>query len=141
MRKYRKGDIVKYKGEIFNKHMSLPEQDVFKLRARTIPLTVGEEYEVYSRNMDNDIALECDKIKPNKLCFPHSFFELVKESELPEEESKTVSAEVMFVGGNWEDKKRRAEEAYKRNPYQTTLPEYKKIIDENTEKARNMKGR
>lgn len=37
------------------------------------------------------------------------------------------------------DKERRKKEFKEKNPYGTTLPEYKKKIDENTEKAREMK--
>lgn len=43
-------------------------------------------------------------------------------------------------GDNWPDKRRRKEEWIKKNPYGTTLPEYRKKIEENSEKARAIKA-
>lgn len=42
-------------------------------------------------------------------------------------------------GDNWPDKKRKKEEWIEKNPGGTTLPKYKKKIEENTEKARAIK--
>lgn len=39
------------------------------------------------------------------------------------------------------DKVRRKQEYKEKNPYGTTIPEYQKRIDENTEKAREIKGK
>lgn len=42
-------------------------------------------------------------------------------------------------GDNWPDKKRKKAEWIQKNPGGTTLPKYKKKIEENTEKARALK--
>lgn len=39
------------------------------------------------------------------------------------------------------DKEWRKKDVIKKNPYATTLPEYQKKIDENTEKARELKAK
>lgn len=47
--------------------------------------------------------------------------------------------ETLFVGSNWPDKQAKKQRQIENDPYQTTLPNYKKKIKENSEKARELK--
>jgi putative FmdB family regulatory protein len=64
-----------------------------------------------------------------------------KLEECPETEQKCTrlisgGITTMFVGSRWPDKQARKKDI---KPGETTLPEYKQRIDENTEKAKEIK--
>jgi len=65
---------------------------------------------------------------------PKSWF---TETESPEIEGDTV----IFWRGGSPDQKRRKEERHKANPFETTLPEYRKKIERNSELAREAKAK
>lgn len=54
---------------------------------------------------------------------------------------RIITAVTSVIKGYSADKERRSQERKQANPYGTTLPEYQKIIDENTAKAREAKGK
>lgn len=52
----------------------------------------------------------------------------------------TGGRETVFKGSKWPRKQRKKKEKIKKNPYRTTLPKYRKQIEENSEKARELKA-
>lgn len=81
----------------------------------------GTEFEVV-QSMDDDALEKCP--------------------ETGQECTRLISGGIGTIkrGDDWPDKKRRKEEWIQDNPGGTTLPKYKKKIEENTEKVKEIKS-
>lgn len=117
---------------------------LLKFKARDLSIDSYKELEEHEKNLIRYLPLEEDRhyegeetgnyyiveFRTGKKKIPKEWF---KETEPVELKGGLT---VNFVGGDWADKKVRAERDLANNPYKTTLSKYDKRIKENSQKAK-----